>query len=319
MRYDGKILARARERLDERRERNTREHARRAEEAYALRPEIRACEDRMRAGMSELMRVTLSGAPDTAGRIEAIRAENLALQQRRRALLRELGHGPDWLDPIVSCPHCGDSGARADGSVCDCLKKLYNAELTRDVGVLLRSGDESFEKFDLSLYDAAAREEMKWVLGFARNYAERFPDGPQNLLFQGGTGLGKTFLSACVARVVASKGFSVCYDTASSVIGSFEAQKFDRSEQADVRVRRMLSCDLLILDDLGTEMPTPLADSALYTLVNTRLVEGRKTIISTNLSYDQMEKRYTPQIVSRLRGSYERLRFVGQDIRMLKR
>ena len=160
---------------------------------------------------------------------------------------------------------------------------------------------------------------MKQVFTAAKYFAENFPEGSQNLLFQGGTGLGKTFLSACVARAVADRGYSVCYDTAAAVVGSFAAQKFAHDEEADARVRRMLSCDLLILDDLGTEMPTPMAASALYTLINTRLAEGKKTIISTNLSFDEMERRYSAQICSRIRGAYERLPFVGRDIRLIRK
>lgn len=318
MTYDGKLLARARTALDRIRTDNETEHQLRLAAAYAARPEIRRCEEEMRAQMTELVRITLAREADGAEKIEKLKEENLALQARRRELLRSLGHEADWLDPIVSCKKCGDSGVYG-GGVCDCLKKLYNAELTRDVGVLLQNGDESFEKFDLSLYEGAARETMKSVFEIAKNYADHFSPASGNLLFQGGTGLGKTFLSACVARVVAQKGFSVCYDSASAVIAAFEAQKFDRSEEADARVRRMVACDLMILDDLGTEMPTPFADSALYTLINTRLNEGKNTIISTNLGYDELERRYTAQIFSRLRGSFERLPFVGRDIRLIKR
>ena len=318
MTYDGKLLARARTALDRIRTDNETEHQLRLAAAYAARPEIRRCEEEMRAQMTQLVRITLAREADGAERVEKRKEENLALQARRRELLRSLGHEADWLDPIVSCKKCGDSGVYG-GGVCDCLKKLYNAELTRDVGVLLQNGDESFEKFDLSLYEGAARETMKSVFEIAKNYAEHFSPASGNLLFQGGTGLGKTFLSACVARVVAQKGFSVCYDSASAVIAAFEAQKFDRSEEADARVRRMVACDLMILDDLGTEMPTPFADSALYTLINTRLNEGKNTIISTNLGYDELERRYTAQIFSRLRGSFERLPFVGRDIRLIKR
>lgn len=318
MTYDGKLLARARTALDRIRTDNETEHQLRLAAAYAARPEIRRCDEEMRAQMTELVRITLAREADGAEKIEKLKEENLALQARRRELLRSLGHEADWLDPIVSCKKCGDSGVYG-GGVCDCLKKLYNAELTRDVGVLLQNGDESFEKFDLSLYEGAARETMKSVFEIAKNYADHFSPASGNLLFQGSTGLGKTFLSACVARVVAQKGFSVCYDSASAVIAAFEAQKFDRREEADARVRRMLACDLMILDDLGTEMPTPFADSALYTLINTRLNEGKNTIISTNLGYDELERRYTAQIFSRLRGSFERLPFVGRDIRLIKR
>ena len=326
MSYDGKLLARARDELDRIRRNNFEERERRTAEAYDKKPELRAIDAALRAQMTELVRLTLGRETDAAAKIEALAEENLALQRRRGELLRQLGHGEDWLDEIFSCGKCRDSGVY-QGGVCECLKRLYNAEVTRELGVLLQNGDESFEKFDLTLYDDKAlpgtgivpRETMKKVLSIAEDFARRFPEGTDSLLFQGGTGLGKTFLSACVARAVAEKGFSVCYDTASSVIGSFEAQKFSRDEAADARVKRMLSCDLMILDDLGTEMPTPMAESALYTLINTRLTEGKKTIISTNLSFGEMEKRYSGQICSRIRGEFRLLPFVGRDIRQIKR
>ena len=318
MSYDGKLLARARDELDRIRRNNFEERERRTAEAYDKKPELRAIDAALRAQMTELVRLTLGRETDAAAKIEALAEENLALQRRRGELLRQLGHGEDWLDEIVSCEKCRDSGVYR-GGVCDCLKRLYNEELTRDLGVLLRNGDESFEKFDLSLYDEEYRGKMRTVYEIAGAYAENFSPAAGNLLFQGGTGLGKTFLSACVARAVAEKGFSVCYDTASAVVGSFESQKFSRDEEADKRVKRMLSCDLMILDDLGTEMPTPMADSAIYTLINTRLNEEKNTIISTNLRDGDLQKRYGAQICSRLFGAYERVGFVGRDIRQIKR
>ena len=147
--------------------------------------------------------------------------------------------------------------------------------------------------------------------------------GEQNLLMQGDTGLGKTYLSACIARVVADKGCSVCYDSAFTALEYFEKQKFSRDTDegiaADKRVKRMLDCDLMILDDLGTEMATPMSVSALYSLINTRLVNGKRMIISTNLRDDEIAKRYTPQIASRILGEFVHLPFAGNDIRMIKR
>ena len=164
---------------------------------------------------------------------------------------------------------------------------------------------------------------MRIVRDAGRKFADNFPNVSSNLLFQGGPGLGKTFLSACIARVVAEKGCSVCYDSAVSALEAFEKQKFsrdpDEADAASARVRRMLDCDLMILDDLGTEMVTPMSVSALYTLINTRLVNRRKMIISTNCSEEELAKKYTPQICSRIAGEFIALPFVGQDIRKLKR
>ena len=164
---------------------------------------------------------------------------------------------------------------------------------------------------------------MKRVYEFCRRYADGFTSRSRNLLFQGGTGLGKTYLSACIARVAAGKGFSVCYDTASSALELYEKAKFSRDsaegEQAALRIRRMESCDLMILDDLGTEMVTQMSQSALYTLINNRLVNERPTIISTNLPEEELTRRYTPQIASRILGEFQIIPFVGEDIRRLRR
>ena len=329
MPYDGKLLARARDALDQRRAANQAEQQRRLSLVYARVPEIQQIDLRMRAQMAELVKLTLSRRPDLTERIEELKKENLDLQVRRAELLTEQGYGMDYLDEICSCPKCRDTGI-LNGEPCECLHKLYNRELTKELGVLLQSGDESFERFDLTLYSdlsqdggASPRETMAMVYGACKKFADNFPKVSANLLLQGGTGLGKTYLSACIARVVAEKGYSVCYDSATAALEAFERQKFSRdpeeAESAARRVRQMLGCDLMILDDLGTEMLTPVSASALYTLLNTRLVNGRKTIISTNCGDEELQRRYSPQICSRLDGEFLRLPFKGTDIRRLRR
>lgn len=330
MPYDGKLLARARGELENIRAHNRDEMTRRYTEVCDRVPEIRGIDAQLRAQMAQLVRLTIGKGPDLRERIAAIREENLDLQMKRAELLTASGFGADYLDEIVSCPLCRDTGLYR-GGVCRCLDILYNRELTKELGTLMRRGDESFERFDLSLYPtaveprtgAAPRETMQMVCEVCRQYAEGFSDASPNLLFQGGTGLGKTFLSACIARVVAAGGFSVCYDTAAAALENYERAKFGRDteegEAAALRIRRMESCDLMILDDLGTEMPTPMGQSALYTLVNNRLVNGKKTIISTNLTSEELNKRYTPQIASRILGEFRCLPFVGTDIRRMKR
>jgi len=328
MAYDGKLLARARASLEQQRSENQAEQQRRLRTVYLRVPEIQKIDGELRSQMAELVRLTVSKRPDLAQRLEELRAESLELQVRRAELLTEKGWGADYLDEILSCKKCSDTGVY-EGAVCSCLEKLYNQELTRELGALLRQGDESFERFNLSLYPVRmsdgteAREIMEIVYSSCRKFADNFPKVGTNLLLQGGTGLGKTYLSACIAREVSKKGFSVCYDTASSALEAFEIQKFSRdaeaAEAAGVKVRRMLDCDLMILDDLGTELLTPGVTSALYTLINTRLVNSRPIIISTNLTTDDLKRRYSPQISSRIQGEFISLPFVGNDIRLMKK
>ena len=333
MTHDGRLLARAREALEDERRENQAEQQRRTDLVYQRIPEIERIDRRMRSQRSDLVRLTLSKPADLSHRLEKLQKENLDLQMRKAELLHAQGFPIDYLDEIVSCKVCGDTGM-VDGRLCACMERRYNRELTKELSVLLRSGDESFERFDLSLYPdtpeqesgVSARSAMRIVFSACRGFADSFPDVPanlRNLLLRGDSGLGKTYLSACIARSVAERGYSVCYDTASAALEAFEKQKFSRipeeAEAAALRAERMLSCDLMILDDLGTEMPTPAAASALYTLINTRLTRSLHTVISTNCSDDELRRRYSPQICSRLFGEFLELPFYGNDIRLMKR
>ncbi len=333
MTHDGRLLARAREALEDERRVNQAEQQRRTDLIYHRIPEIESIDRRMRSQMSDLVRLTLSKPADLSHRLESLQKENLDLQMRKAELLHAQGFPIDYLDEIVSCKVCGDTGM-VDGRLCACMERRYNRELTKELSVLLRSGDESFERFDLSLYPdtpeqesgVSARSAMRIVFSACKGFADSFPDVPanlRNLLLRGESGLGKTYLSACIARSVAERGYSVCYDTASAALEAFEKQKFSRipeeAEAAALRAERMLSCDLMILDDLGTEMATPAAASALYTLINTRLTRSLHTVISTNCSDDELRRRYSPQICSRLFGEFLELPFYGNDIRLMKR
>ena len=321
MALDGKILARARERIAHRHADNVAEHYLRQEKIYALIPEIRRIDARLRTQMSELVGLTIKRSADLTDALSALEEESLALQVKKAELLNERGYPADYLEDIYSCPKCKDTGF-IGSAMCSCLTQEYNRQLTAELSTLLKNNDERFESFDLSLY-GEAREAMSIVFDTCREYAASFSERSMNLLFQGGTGLGKTFLSACIARVVAQNGHSVCYDTAASALEAFELKKFARdaetAEKAATRVERMLECELMILDDLGTEMLTQISISALYTLINTRLVEGKKTIISTNLTDAELARRYTPQICSRIDGEFLKLPFAGTDIRMMKK
>ena len=320
---EGRLLARARARLEEIRSENRREENRRRQEIAVRIPEINDIEAQLRRHMTELVGLALGEKGRSA---EELEEENLALQAKRAALLRAHGYPEDYLAPIYACGKCRDTGWY-DGAICTCLSRLYKQEQTRELAPLLRRGDETFDAFRLDYYSSVApaegqrapRDQMRTVLAVCRVWAERFGDSSPNLLFTGAPGLGKTFLSAAIARVVAEKGAGVAYDTATGLLGAFEREKFSRDadEQADAasRVRQLMSCDLLILDDLGTEMPTAFTQSALYTLLDGRLRAGKKTIVSTNLDRDGIAERYGAALASRLGGEYEWLEFLGRDIR----
>ena len=323
---DGKLLAQAREEKEDIRRRAVQTDRLRHAQAYAKVPALRELDGQIAA----LIPQAATAAAGGPAALEALRRESLELQARRAELLVANGWPIDWLDGAWGCPRCRDTGY-VEGRMCSCLKELYDQAQRRDLSELMKLGTESFGTFDLGLYDdrpdpvsgVAPRTQMETVFGICYDYALDFGRRRENYLFRGGTGLGKTFLSACIAREVAKQGFSVVYETAVEAMGVYETQKFARDPEqiasAEARIGRMTGCDLLILDDLGTEMVTEFTRSALYTLVNSRLIGRKKTVISTNLSSEQMRRTYTPQIVSRLEGEFQVLSFAGSDIRLLKK
>ena len=195
---------------------------------------------------------------------------------------------------------------------------------------MLDLAGQSFETFSLDWYSPeilpglgiSARKNMERNYQECKQYAESFAaPGSGNLLLTGPPGLGKTFLSAAIAREVSGDGWSVVYDTATHIFQRFEDRKFGREEgeEAEGDVTRVLTCDLLILDDLGTEMTTAFVQSALYQIINSRLMERRPTILSTNLKVAELGGRYGAQTASRIEGEYQILTFFGQDIRVLRK
>ena len=326
MAYDGKILALARNAIEEKRRNNEAERSRRVVLAYSRVPELSAIDAEIARTMSGIALRAVNGG-SMALEFAKSRALVEELYAKKSALLEQNGMASDFTDEIFSCPACRDTGY-INGKMCDCLKAAYQEQSAKALSSVLDLRGQCFECFDLSYYSDSAekngdspRSIMTATYEFCRKYATDFRETSPNLLFRGGTGLGKTFLSACIAGVVSKKGFSVVYDTCVAVMDCFEAQKFGRGDYAEVTacVNRYLGCDLLILDDLGTEMATAFTQSAVYTLINTRLINGKKTVISTNLTPEELAQRYTAATVSRLEGEYITLRFAGTDIRKLKR
>lgn len=326
MAYDGRIMQRALTRFDEDKQRRAAQLEQRRRTAYARAPRLAEIEAELRGTMGRIISSALARGTDPVPAIRVLRDENLQLQRERAELLASLGYPADYLEEKAACAKCGDTGY-VSGGVCACLRAYYAREQLAELSRLLPLGEDSFETFSFDWYDSAVqpafgispRENMERNYDVCRDYAYQFAKGSGDLLLSGGTGLGKTFLSACIARVVSENGFSVVYDTAASVFSRFEDAKFRRDDGGSEDADRCMRCDLLILDDLGTEMTTSFVQSALYQIVNGRLMAGRSTIISTNLAPEEIGSRYGRSVLSRLEGEYEILPFFGEDIRRLKR
>ncbi|MCI6053894.1 ATP-binding protein [Dysosmobacter sp.] len=329
MAYDGRVLRRAIARFEEdRQERETRFQERR-ETIFRRQPRLRQIDAELRSTTSRIISSALRRGTDPMPALEVLRDENLSLQEEKRQLLEKMGLPQDCLENKPACALCGDSGYRG-GEMCRCLRNYYAREQQRELSRMLDLGGQSFENFSLDWYSTetlyplgiSARKNMERVYGICREYAETFAaPGSGNLLLTGPPGLGKTFLSAAMAREVSGDGWSVVYDTAAHIFQRFEDRKFGREEgeEAEGDVNRVMTCDLLILDDLGTEMTTAFVQSALYQILNTRLMERRSTILSTNLKVVELAGRYGAQTASRIEGEYQILPFFGKDIRIQRK
>ena len=328
MAYDEKILRRSLARYNEDKQRRAEAFEARRQEIFRQIPRLEEIDRELRGTMSKIIASALRRGTDPKPALQVIRDSNLSLQRERSALLMERGYEPDELEEKPECVLCGDTGFR-DGTMCRCLQNYYARAQIQELSRMLDMGTASFETFQFDWYSSqvnpnlgiSPRENMEKNFDVCRDYAHQFGRRGDNLLLWGDPGLGKTFLSACIARVVSENGFSVVYDTAAHIFARFEAAKFRRDDEEEARedAERCMSCDLLIVDDLCTEMVTGFVQSTLYQIVNGRLTAGKQTIISTNLDTEGIGRRYSPQILSRIEGEYEILPFFGEDIRRLKK
>ncbi len=322
MAYSREIYDRAKFLLDSYRRQAVNENDERRKVFMAANPEYAELDREIAQTSIRLTRVMLSGQKDISETVAEIRDRNLAMQQRQLEILREHGCPDDYLEPKFHCRSCGDTGF-VDGKMCECFKEILRKtayeELNRSTPLELCS----FQSFSLDFYPEKAlnsnlspRQMMEKVKRHCWEYANTFTRQSASLLFQGGVGLGKTHMSLAIAGKVISKGYGVVYGSAQNFFNTIESEHFGRGEDKQYTLELLKSCDLLILDDIGTEFITQFTTAVFYDIINTRLLRRRPTIISTNLNLDGLKARYDDRISSRLSGSYTRIQFVGSDIRI---
>ena len=304
---------------------------RRREEIYRKLPRTREIDREMANTSISLTKAVLAGGdPDKL--IGQLQEENLRLQRERRELLEQAGYPGDYLSEQHSCPLCQDEGY-VGNRMCGCLQKILRDLAYQTVSDSSSMAGCTFSNFSLRYYSdqplasggPAPRRQMEEILAYCRSYADHFslssPSTPasRSLMLTGSTGLGKTHLSLAIATGVIDRGFGVVYGSCPNLLDRLEKEKFARSGvEGEGALASLLECDLLIIDDLGTEFSTSFTQAALYNLVNSRINTNRPTIVSTNLDLEQIEKLYGERMVSRLIGSYAFLHFYGRDIRQLK-
>ena len=267
-------------------------------------------------------------------RLEIIREKNRQLRIERTNLLKALNLPENYLDVNYTCTECNDTGLQEDydqvnrvsygTKYCSCYNDLLKKYASEKMSKMTPLELSSFEDFDLDYYSKAKNdgpfspyETMKMVYQGCLGYAKDFDTESNSLYFHGRTGLGKTHLSLAIANEVIKKGYNVVYGSVITFLNKLEREKFGRADSFETE-DILIGADLLILDDLGAEFSTPVAISSLYNIINSRIARGVPTIISSNLSLEEVKSRYPESIASRIIGNYKTIEFEGKDIRQIQ-
>lgn len=295
--------------------------SKRREEIHAILPEVKEIDSQLSDMGLRIMQAALQ-SEDYQAALAEIEEQSHALEQRRAEVLTRNGFPADYTAPRYECAACGDTGY-IDYKMCDCMRKklILAGYESSGIGTLMQS--QSFENFSLDYYKADRMTYllMQSNLERAKEYAGSFhPAKSENLAMFGGTGLGKTHLSTAIAREVIEGGWDVVYVSCVDMFADYEAQRFGNSTgtPTGADLSRYTECDLLIIDDLGTELTNQFTTSCLYGLLNTRLNRHLPVILSTNLETDEFRKRYWDRITSRVLGNFTIMPFKGTDIRRQK-
>lgn len=325
MGYGKKINAMAKDILLERRNSAYRKADKEKNLFFSKYPEAEEIERKLQSTSIIAAKAVVSGS-NVKEELTKLKEENLTLQNRLEEIYAKAGITGKDLEPRFICNKCKDTGYK-NGVMCECYKKLLRETAYNQLNSLSPLSLSTFESFDLSLYPEEAakdssvspRRRMTNIFKFCKEYAENFSLDSPNLLMKGTTGLGKTHLSLAIAREVINKGFGVVYCSAPNILSKIEKEHFSRYNQDEESTEDLLTkCDLLILDDLGTEFSTQFTSATVYNILNTRIMTNKPVIINTNMDISELEKNYTQRFVSRTIGSSIKLDFVGNDIRQIK-
>ena len=306
------------------REENRAEQTRRMEEVRSKNPDYTRIERALAQQGTALVRRVLAGKAEISDIEDAVRK----LQKERAELLKKEGFPKDYLEDIYACAHCRDTGFLEDGSRCSCLKHLAVSFAGANANLTEYMKEQTFDRADFSLFAKQPAENGREPLTYikraferALKFAETFDTTHANLLLMGNAGTGKTFLSSCIANYALKRQKTVYYQSAFSLFDMLEKLKFGRlndeeQEKAESISRYLYEVDLLIIDDLGTEFVSAYSTAALFDLINSRQIQHKSTILSTNLNHQGLEQIYSRRLLSRMVGDFEVLTFIGQDLRM---
>lgn len=287
-------------------------------------PELKQLENEQNTLGLNISRAVISDPDNGARIVESFKQRSEDIIGRKNEIFKNLNLPSNYLDPPYNCPACEDTGY-VDGKQCICLRDSLKKLAYDKLNSLSNLHLSSFHNFDIKYYPSIPDKKtgiipqvkMGEIFEYCLKYANTFSVASRNILMCGETGLGKTHLSLSIAKIAIDKGYNVIYVSIPNIIGTLESEKFGRVaiEESGDSLTLLLECELLILDDLGTEFQTQFTSSMVYNIINTRIIKHLPTIINTNLDHTKLENAYSPRIVSRIAGNYDTLLFLGNDIR----
>lgn len=311
---------------NERQFENKRRQDARIAQVYKKIPQVEALTDEITGLMAEAGRRILEGDRSAA---DALKAEAAHLKAQKAEYMKRNGYPADYMELQYHCPVCRDTGY-ADGKKCGCFKRMEIELLYEQSNIREALKRENFDTMKFDYYDREKVDEktgmtvydyMTSVAVECREFVTGFSEEKGSILFTGNTGSGKTFFSNCIARELIRQGFSVVYLTATSLFDLLADSRFSGRYEEEVRDKAayIVECDLLIIDDLGTELINTLTTSQLFYCVNERLKGKKGTIISTNLSVGRLRDEFSERVASRIMSQYRIIPLIGEDLRLVRR
>lgn len=319
MKYSEEVFNKVKQELDRRCTEAYSEYDRRLEEIKRTAPEISKLAESLSETSYKITQAILNKDQNVSEAIEQIRKNNLSTQATIKTLLREFGYDENYLEIPFTCKKCKDSGF-AMGKRCECFDRLLKKYAVESLNSSSKIVLNDFDDFKLEYYPDnkqdgfSSREQMKEVFEFCKKYAADFSESSPSLIFTGKTGLGKTFVSSCIAKNLLERGVSVIFDSIQNIVRKVEDEHFGRTQGDTMGI--IEDADLVILDDLGSEFINKFSSSVIYNIINDRINLNKPLIISTNFSNHELNQMYNDRIISRI-SSFTPIHFSGTDIRQI--